>query len=109
MYSAILVLTYALITLAGGAFAAYKVQSFVSLISAASVSSVLFVAFALMVRKKRSGLYLSLATLFFSSCFFIYRFYSTAKFFPAGFMLLLSISLIAALLFNKEAKKALDT
>lgn len=108
MYSAILVLIYALITLTGGVFAAYKVHSLISLVAAASVSSLLFIAFTLMVRKKKSGFYLSLATLFFSSCFFIYRFYLTAKFFPAGFMLILSVSLIVALLANKEARKALD-
>lgn len=94
MKSASIVLAYGLIVLIGGLIGHAKAGSTASLVSGLVFGTLLiFSAIGIYMRKPFSQ-YAALVLAFILDGFFTYRFSHSLKFFPAGFMSLLSLMVI---------------
>lgn len=101
----LLVFVYGVLILIGGIIGHIKAGSRASLIMGGAMSLLLFLAGFGMYKEKKVGYYSSVVLLFILDAFFTYRLTLTHKFFPAGFMSLLSLVVLVALLMKKPAKK----
>jgi uncharacterized membrane protein (UPF0136 family) len=102
-----LVLIYGLLTLVGGLIGHIKTASTASLISGIIFGSLLLASGWGMIQKKGWGQWSALVLAFVLDAFFTYRFAKTLKFFPAGFMSLVSLIMVIvlALRINMANKK----
>src|SRR4051812_7515118 len=95
-----LLFLYALFILIGGIFGHVKAGSTASLLMG-GISGVLLLICAIgMYKKRRWGAPSALVVAVVLDLFFNYRYLSTLKFMPAGLLSLLSLSIIALLIFH---------
>lgn len=104
-YTSSILFGYAILLLIGGLIGFLKSNSITSLIT----SSVLFIIlFMLSLQVKKLNItcyYASLSLLALLQLFFIYRFFLTFKFMPAGAMGLLTLSTLLAIFRKKGVRK----
>lgn len=98
----IITLVYGVVVLAGGLFGFFKAHSFPSLISGIVFGSLLITSAFDLSKEKSWGFPVALGSTTFLALFFIYRFYSTGMFMPAGLMLILSLIVLGLLSWNKR-------
>lgn len=105
--SGIIVLIYGLLVLVGGIIGHYKAHSMASLVSGISFGALLLGISWALLKNKLTGMYSALVVAFALDAFFTYRLVISHKFFPSGFMSIISIVVIIALTIylRKETKK----
>ncbi|NDD59456.1 MAG: hypothetical protein EBZ47_09500 [Chlamydiae bacterium] len=92
-----IVLIYGLLVFIGGWIGYITSHSPPSAISGTLFGALLFLAGRAMIVKKTWGQWTALFLAFILDAFFTYRFAKTLKFFPAGFMSLLSLAVLIIL------------
>lgn len=97
-----LVLIYGLIVFLGGIFGYVKAESVPSLVAGVVFAVALSIAAFALLNEKWIGMTLAIASTALLSAFFIYRFIYTYKFMPAGVMALLSLLVLAFLVFKRS-------
>lgn len=96
-----LVLIYGLIVFLGGIFGYVKAESVPSLVAGVVFAVALSTAAFALLNEKWIGMTLALASTALLSAFFLYRFVHTHKFMPAGLMALLSLLVLAFLIYKR--------
>lgn len=101
------VLFYGIITLVGGIMGHLKSMSTASLITGGIFGILLILSSIGMFKNKLFSAYFAILLTLVLDAFFTYRFFLTYKFFPAGFMCLLSLAVLIVMLnlLNKQLKK----
>lgn len=102
-----LVLIYGLLVFVGGLIGHYKAASLPSLICGIVFGILLLLTAIAMFKKKPWAQWIALVLAFVLDAFFTWRFAKSLKFFPAGFMSLVSLAMviILALRINMSHKR----
>jgi uncharacterized membrane protein (UPF0136 family) len=95
-------LVYGLIVIAGGAVGFAKAGSMPSLIMGTTFGTLLLCSGWFMLGQSTLAYFASVALSGILALFFIYRFVTTWSFMPAGLMAILSLLILALLLFSKR-------
>lgn len=98
-------LIYALLIFLGGIFGYVKAGSVASLIMGVGFAAILGISAFIMFNGKKYGWQIAVAATSLLTLFFIYRFAISFKFMPAGLMSVISIIVLALLLFRKTNGK----
>lgn len=101
------VMFYGIITLIGGVMGHLKSMSTASLIMGGIFGIMLILASIGMFKNKLFSAYFAILLTLVLDAFFTYRFFLTYKFFPAGFMSILSLVVLIVMinLLNKQLQK----
>lgn len=101
------VIVYGFLTLLGGIMGYIQAKSTISLIMGVITGIFLILTGYGMLRKNLLSGYLAIVITLFLDAFFTYRFFLTFTFFPAGFMSILSLCVLAIIthLISKHLKK----
>jgi len=92
-----IVLIYGLLVFVGGLIGHYKSASIPSLISGIVFGILLLISAFAMFKKKPWGQWSALLLAFILDAFFTWRFAKSLKFFPGGFMSLVSLAMVIIL------------
>lgn len=101
-----IILTYALLVFLGGIFGYIKAGSTASLIMGVIFAVALSTSAFFMFNEKRFGFIMAAATTLLLAAFFVYRFFLSYHFMPAGLMSLLSLIVLAVLYSNRHKLNA---
>lgn len=97
-----IILAYALLVFLGGIFGYIKAASTASLIMGVIFAVALSTSAFAMFNEKSIGFIMATVTTFLLAAFFIYRFFLSYKFMPAGLMSFLSLVVLAILYSNRH-------
>lgn len=97
-----IILAYALLVFLGGIFGYVKTGSTASLIMGVLFAVALSTSAFAMFNEKSIGFIIATFTTSFLAAFFIYRFFLSYKFMPAGLMSFLSLVILAILYSNRH-------
>lgn len=96
-----MILIYALIVFLGGIFGYVKAGSVPSLVMGVSFAAILGISAFVLFNGKKYGFYTATTATLLLAIFFLYRFLLTYKIMPAGLMCLISVAVLAILLFKR--------
>jgi uncharacterized membrane protein (UPF0136 family) len=100
----IFILVYSLIILCGGIVGFIKAQSFPSLVMGVSFAIALAICGYVMMKGSSIAYYAASVLTLVLSLFFTYRLIISHRFMPAGLMCILSLVMLAILLFSRESE-----
>ncbi len=101
----IIVLSYTLLILFGGCMAYFKAHSATSLVVSGLSALILLGCAQGLKHGKIIGLYGAMAVVLALDAFFTYRFLTAFKFFPSGFMALVSLATLLGLVMSMPKVK----
>lgn len=97
-----IILLYALLVFLGGIFGYVKAGSVASLVMGVGFAAILGISAFSLFNGKKYGFHIGVSATTLLALFFAYRFFLTYKFMPAGLMCLISLAVLAILLFRRN-------